>query len=194
MADLGRAVRAHQRDASTVGHVERRRGVLGGKPVLAGTRVPVDTVRRFKPAAEAYQSVADSARSVRDAPQPWSPDTREGALSARSEARHHGTGFPERRETDGRGRISPGLISARPATYRIARRWPAAEPVFGLRRRFDGPVAFSSATRSPRDNHVRRAALPPWAGLARRGLSRDSCSSTCFLARARAIAGPRKSP
>lgn len=42
-----RVKEATQRDAATVGHVERRRGVLGGKPVLAGTRVPVDTVRRY---------------------------------------------------------------------------------------------------------------------------------------------------
>jgi glycine/D-amino acid oxidase-like deaminating enzyme len=49
-------------------------------------------------------------------------------------------------------------LSARPATYRIARRWPAAQAIFRLGRRLVCPVAFSSATRSPRDNHVRRAA------------------------------------
>ena len=50
----------------------------------------------------------------------------------------------------------PDLCST--ATYGIARRWPAAEPVVRIRRRFAGPVALSSATHSPRDNHVRSAA------------------------------------
>lgn len=35
------------RDRSHAGHVERRRGTLGSKEVFAGTRVPVDTVRRY---------------------------------------------------------------------------------------------------------------------------------------------------
>ncbi len=48
---------ATQRDASTVGHVERRRGVLGGKPVLAGTRVPVDTVRRYLAAGRSVDDI-----------------------------------------------------------------------------------------------------------------------------------------
>jgi uncharacterized protein (DUF433 family) len=38
---------AEQRGRDTVGHVEKRRGVLGSKPVIAGTRVPVATVQRF---------------------------------------------------------------------------------------------------------------------------------------------------
>src|SRR5712691_7777450 len=42
--------------------------------------------------------------------------------------------------------------------FEIARPLPAAEPVFRLGRRLVGSVAFSSATRSPRDNHVRSAA------------------------------------
>ena len=82
----------------------------------------------------------------------------EGPVSARSEAGHHWTGFPERRETDRRGRSSPSLICCSTATHGTARRRPAAEPVFRLGRRFVGPVAFSSATRSPRDSHVRSAA------------------------------------
>lgn len=47
-------LRARVRSASTLrrrdrgaGEIERRRGVLGGKPVIAGTRVPVETVRRY---------------------------------------------------------------------------------------------------------------------------------------------------
>src|SRR5438876_7359999 len=42
--------------------------------------------------------------------------------------------------------------------FDFARPLPAAEPVFRLWRRFVGPVAFSRATRSPRDTHVRSAA------------------------------------
>jgi uncharacterized protein (DUF433 family) len=48
---------ATQRDASTVGHVERRRGVLGSKPVVAGTRVPVDTVRRYLAAGRSVDDI-----------------------------------------------------------------------------------------------------------------------------------------
>jgi uncharacterized protein (DUF433 family) len=35
------------REEATVGQIARRRGVVGSKPVVAGTRVPVDTVRRY---------------------------------------------------------------------------------------------------------------------------------------------------
>jgi uncharacterized protein (DUF433 family) len=38
---------ANTRDEAAVGHVERRRGTLGGKPVIAGTRIPVATVERY---------------------------------------------------------------------------------------------------------------------------------------------------
>ena len=35
------------RDPSTFGRIERRRGTLGGKAVVAGTRVPVTTIQRY---------------------------------------------------------------------------------------------------------------------------------------------------
>jgi uncharacterized protein (DUF433 family) len=38
---------AEHRRRDAVGHFEKRRGVLGSKPVIAGTRVPVATVQRF---------------------------------------------------------------------------------------------------------------------------------------------------
>lgn len=38
---------AERRPSETVGHVEKRRGVMGSKPVIAGTRVPVATIKRF---------------------------------------------------------------------------------------------------------------------------------------------------
>lgn len=36
-----------QREPSLAGKIERRRGALGSKPVIAGTRIPVETVRRY---------------------------------------------------------------------------------------------------------------------------------------------------
>ena len=92
----------------------------------------MDTVRRFKPAAEAYRSVADSLGLPVDrlrlvAAHAWdvvgrAPSgmrrslrrpTGESPLSARSEAGHHWTGFSRRREAGCSGRISPSLIAAR---------------------------------------------------------------------------------
>ena len=92
----------------------------------------VDTVRRFKPAAEAYQSVADSLGLPIDrlrlvAAHAWDIV---GALRAGCAAAFvarpgkvlyplgpkpdiYWTGFPERGETDRRGRISLSLISDR---------------------------------------------------------------------------------
>ena len=136
----------------------------------------VDTVRRFKPAAEAYRRsqtrldflsiVCDSwrrmpgtslARSVRDAPQPSSPDRgRSSIRSVRSRTSLDRISGASRSRSSRPNLAKPDLCST--ATYGIARRRPAAEPVFRLGRRFVGPVAFSSATRSPRDNHVRSAA------------------------------------
>lgn len=45
-----------RRRQETVGHIERRRGTFGSRPVLAGTRVPVDAVRAY----------LDSGRSTAD--------------------------------------------------------------------------------------------------------------------------------
>lgn len=42
------------------GRVERRRGAMGSKPVLAGTRVPVDTVRRYLEAGRTVDQVLES--------------------------------------------------------------------------------------------------------------------------------------
>ena len=38
---------ATQRDPQSVGHFERRRGAMGSKELIAGTRVPVAAVRRY---------------------------------------------------------------------------------------------------------------------------------------------------
>lgn len=42
-----RVERAADRDPETVGQIERRRGAHGSKPLIAGTRVPVASVRAF---------------------------------------------------------------------------------------------------------------------------------------------------
>jgi uncharacterized protein (DUF433 family) len=42
-----RIAAATRRDPRSIGHVERRRGALGYKPLVAGTRVPVETIERY---------------------------------------------------------------------------------------------------------------------------------------------------
>jgi uncharacterized protein (DUF433 family) len=49
-----------QRGAERAGQVERRRGALGSKPVLAGTRVPVETVRRYLDAGRTVEQIVES--------------------------------------------------------------------------------------------------------------------------------------
>ena len=56
----GRIAAGLRRDASLAGQVERRRGVMGSKPVLAGTRVPVDTVRRYLDAGRSVEQILES--------------------------------------------------------------------------------------------------------------------------------------
>lgn len=51
------------RDGAQVGRTERRRGALGNKPVLAGTRIPVETVRRY---LQAGRSTADVLEAYPD--------------------------------------------------------------------------------------------------------------------------------
>lgn len=48
------------RDAQQAGQIERRRGALGSKPVLAGTRIPVDTVRRYLEAGRTVEDVLEA--------------------------------------------------------------------------------------------------------------------------------------
>jgi uncharacterized protein (DUF433 family) len=42
-----RIMAAVRREDTSVGQVERRRGALGGKPLIAGTRIPISTVERY---------------------------------------------------------------------------------------------------------------------------------------------------
>ncbi len=67
---------AARRDEGMVGRVERRRGVLGGKPVLAGTRVPVESVRRY----------LDAGRTVKDVLQAFPALSRADVEAVRGES------------------------------------------------------------------------------------------------------------
>jgi len=49
-----------RRDSALSGKVERRRGVMGSKPVLAGTRVPVETVKRYLDAGRTVEQILQS--------------------------------------------------------------------------------------------------------------------------------------
>lgn len=49
-----------ERDERLAGHIERRRGVRGGKPVFAGTRVPLDTVKRYLAAGRSVDDVLEA--------------------------------------------------------------------------------------------------------------------------------------
>lgn len=56
----GRIAAGVRRDVALGGRVERRRGAMGSKPVLAGTRVPVDTVRRYLKAGRTVEQILAS--------------------------------------------------------------------------------------------------------------------------------------
>lgn len=51
---------ATERTQDSVGHVEKRRGVRAGKAVIAGTRVPVETVRRYLAAGRTVEDIIES--------------------------------------------------------------------------------------------------------------------------------------
>jgi uncharacterized protein (DUF433 family) len=55
------------RDRAQEGRTERRRGALGGKPVLAGTRIPVDTVRRYILAGRSNADVLEAYPDLAEA-------------------------------------------------------------------------------------------------------------------------------
>lgn len=49
-----------ERGTQQAGHIERRRGARGNRPVLAGTRIPVDAVRRYIAAGRSVQDVLEA--------------------------------------------------------------------------------------------------------------------------------------
>jgi uncharacterized protein (DUF433 family) len=55
---------ASQRDPGTAGQVVRRRGVLGSKPIFAGTRIPVATVQRYLQAGFGTEAIIDEYPSL----------------------------------------------------------------------------------------------------------------------------------
>ena len=50
---------AGKRDAGTSGRVVKRRGVQGGKPIFAGTRIPVGTVQRYLEAGYSPEAILE---------------------------------------------------------------------------------------------------------------------------------------
>ncbi|HEY3606612.1 MAG TPA: DUF433 domain-containing protein, partial [Pseudonocardiaceae bacterium] len=56
-----------RRDHGQVGQTERRRGTLGSKPVLAGIRIPVDTVRRYLQAGRSTAAVLEAYPDLTEA-------------------------------------------------------------------------------------------------------------------------------
>lgn len=48
---------ARGRDPESIGKVSRRRGVQGGRPVIAGTRIPVDAIQRYLQAGYDAQAI-----------------------------------------------------------------------------------------------------------------------------------------
>ena len=49
-----------RRDRQLEGKVERRRGAMGGKPLFAGTRVPVETVRQYLAAGRSTDNILEA--------------------------------------------------------------------------------------------------------------------------------------
>ena len=62
-----RVAGALDRDPETVGGVERRRGTLGSKPVVAGTRVPVAAVRAFISSGASTDDILEAYPALRRA-------------------------------------------------------------------------------------------------------------------------------
>lgn len=48
------------RSPAQIGRIERRRGVLGNRPVIAGTRIPIEAIREFADAGYSPQEIIDA--------------------------------------------------------------------------------------------------------------------------------------
>lgn len=55
-----RIAEGSHREKELAGQVERRRGAMGSKPLFAGTRVPVDTVRRYLAAGRSTDDILEA--------------------------------------------------------------------------------------------------------------------------------------
>ena len=62
-----RITRAVQRSADQVGQIVTRRGVMGSKPIFAGTRILVDTVRRYLEAGYDAAAIIEEYPSLTEA-------------------------------------------------------------------------------------------------------------------------------
>ena len=59
-SDMERAVRSlRQRDQATVGKIAQHRGLAGNKPVIAGTRIPVKSIKAFSDAGYSIHQIRE---------------------------------------------------------------------------------------------------------------------------------------
>lgn len=59
-----KASRLKERDPKTVGHVEKKRHTMRGAPVIAGTRIPVSTIKSFASAGYTIQQIVEQYPSL----------------------------------------------------------------------------------------------------------------------------------
>src|SRR5438093_137191 len=56
-----------QREATTVGQIAQHRGLAGNTPVIAGTRIPVKTIKAFRDAGYSVAQIRDQYPVLTDA-------------------------------------------------------------------------------------------------------------------------------
>ena len=67
-SDIERAVRSlRQRDAATVGQITQHRGLASNKPVVAGTRIPVKSIKAFSEAGYSVDQIREQYPVLTDA-------------------------------------------------------------------------------------------------------------------------------
>lgn len=59
-----RAEQLKRRDPMTLGHIDQKRFVMRGAPVVAGTRIPVSTIKAFADAGFAVEQIIDQYPSL----------------------------------------------------------------------------------------------------------------------------------
>lgn len=63
--DLRRDVRLlQQRDGADIGKIERRRGIAGSRPVIAGTRIPIEALQSLRNAGRSIEDILDDYPSL----------------------------------------------------------------------------------------------------------------------------------
>jgi uncharacterized protein (DUF433 family) len=66
--DMERAVRSlWKRDKANVGKIVRKRGVAGSRPIIAGTRVPVEAIKAFGESGYTIQQIREQYPSLTEA-------------------------------------------------------------------------------------------------------------------------------